>query len=137
MRSSVRHRVPFFETDAMGVVHHSNYVRYFELARVVWLEEHAQPYTAYVEQGLHFATTRVEVDYQHPVRFDEKIEVTAWLAWVRHASLCIRYTIQRGEALVARGATEHAAVSVETGRARRVPRERRDSLRRLAVETAP
>lgn len=137
MRSSVRHRVPFFETDAMGVVHHSNYVRYFELARVVWLEEHDQPYTSYVEQGLHFATTRVEVDYQVAVRFDDQIEITAWLAWVRHASLCIRYTIQRGEALVARGATEHAAVSVETGRARRVPRERRDSLRRLAVETAP
>ena len=94
-------------------------------------------YTAYVEQGLHFATTRVEVDYQVAVRFDDQIEITAWLAWVRHASLCIRYTIQRGEALVARGATEHAAVSVETGRARRVPRERRDSLRRLAVETAP
>ena len=137
MRSSVRHRVPFFETDAMGVVHHSNYVRYFELARVVWLEEHDQPYTAYVEQGLHFATTRVEVDYQISVRFDDQIEITAWLAWVRHASLCIRYTIQRGETRVAWGASEHAAVSAETGRARRVPRERRDALRRLAVETAP
>lgn len=121
----------------MGVVHHSNYVRYFELARVVWLEEHNQPYSAYVAQGMHFATTRVEVDYQRPVRFDEQIEVTAWLAWVRHASLCIRYTINLGEVRVAWGATEHAAVGVDSGRARRVPREQRDALRRLATETAP
>ena len=104
---------------------------------MVWLEEHDQPYPAYVAQGLHFATTRVEVDYQYPVRFDEKIEVTAWLAWVRHASLCLRYTIHVGEKLVVSGATEHAAVSADSGRARRVPRERRDSLRRLATETAP
>lgn len=121
----------------MGVVHHSNYVRYFELARVVWLEEHDQPYPAYVAQGLHFATTHVEVDYQYPVRFDEEIEVTAWLAWVRHASLCIRYTIQLGEKKVACGATEHAAVGADSGRARRIPRARRDALRRLATETAP
>ena len=38
--STVRHRVPFYETDAMAIVHHANYVRYFELARVVWLDEH-------------------------------------------------------------------------------------------------
>jgi len=129
--------VPFFETDAMGVVHHSNYVRYFELARVVWLEEHDQPYPDYVAQGMHFATTRVEVDYHYPLRFDEEVEITAWLAWVRHASRCIRYTIHLGEKLVAGGATEHAAVDAETGRARRVPRERRDALRRLAAETPP
>ena len=32
--STVQHRVPFYETDAMGIVHHSNYLRYFELARI-------------------------------------------------------------------------------------------------------
>jgi acyl-CoA thioester hydrolase len=37
----VQHRVPFYETDAMGVVHHANYVKYLELARIAWLDEHA------------------------------------------------------------------------------------------------
>ena len=49
--STCRHRVPFYETDAMGIVHHSNYVRYFELARVVWLDEHDVPYRQIVAEG--------------------------------------------------------------------------------------
>ena len=37
--TTIMHRVPFFETDAMGIVHHANYVRYLELARVAWMDE--------------------------------------------------------------------------------------------------
>jgi len=46
--SRLEHRVSFFETDAPKVVHHSNYVRYFELGRVVWLDEHDEPYVRYL-----------------------------------------------------------------------------------------
>ena len=81
--STIAHRVSFFETDAMAVVHHSNYVRYFELVRVKWLAEHDQPYTAYVEQGIHFATTQVHAEYHRSARFDDILSVTAWLEWVR------------------------------------------------------
>ena len=38
--ATVQHRVAFYETDAMGIVHHSNYVRFFEHARVSWLEQY-------------------------------------------------------------------------------------------------
>lgn len=109
----------------MGVVHHANYVRYFELSRVQWLAEHDRPYREYVEQGIHFAVTRVEVDYQKPAYFDDELHVTSWLSWVRHASLAIAYAITRGEDTLVVGATEHAAVDAETGRPRRMPRERR------------
>ena len=34
--SSIDYRVPFYDTDAMGIVHHANYVRYLELARVAF-----------------------------------------------------------------------------------------------------
>jgi len=128
--STVRHRVPFYETDAMGVVHHSNYVRYFELARVVWLDEHDVPYRKVVEQGLHYATTRVEVSYHRPTRFDDEIEITTWLDWVRGASLRMAYVLRCGGVNVATGVTEHAAVDLE-GRLRRLPRERAEHLRSL------
>ena len=51
------HEVAFFETDAMGVVHHANYLRFFELARVRWLEEHDRPYLEYVAEDVHLAVT--------------------------------------------------------------------------------
>jgi acyl-CoA thioester hydrolase len=128
----VRHRVAFYETDAMGVVHHSNYVRFLEHARVVWLDEHDQPYTSYMELGLNFATTRVEVDYERAARFDEEIEIVTWLEWIRFASMRFAYVVRRGEEVLVTAATEHAAVDLD-GRARRVPKERRDSLKKCAA----
>ncbi len=132
MSSQVQHLVPFYETDAMGVVHHSNFVRYLELARVAWLAEHDQPYAAYVEQGMHFATTRVEVDYRQPVRFDEVVLIDTWADWVRGASMRMLYTLRVGTTLVAIAATEHASVDTN-GRVRRIPLERRKALRALAA----
>lgn len=124
------HRVAFYETDAMGVVHHSNYVRFLELSRTAWLETHDRPYGEYVALGVHLATTRVEIDYLRPLRFADDVAVWTWLEWVRHASLRLAYSLVMGDALVASAATEHAAVDA-SGRVRRIPRERRDALRRL------
>lgn len=126
----MRHRVPFYETDAMGVVHHSNTVRHLELARIVWLDEHDQPYRHYVADSMHFATTRVEIEYRGSVRFDDELCVEVWCEWIRGASLRMAYALRVGDALVGVAATEHAAVDLE-GRVRRIPAERRSALRKL------
>jgi len=114
----------------MGIVHHSNHVRYFELGRITWLREHDQPYEAYVEEGLHFATTRVEVDYLRPARFADEVEIAVWAEEIRYASLRMGYVLSVGGEPIANGATEHAAVDTE-GRVRRLPKARREALRRL------
>ena len=116
----------------MGIVHHSNYVRYLELARIRWLDEHHFSYRRVMESGRHFATTRVEVDYRNPLRFDDEVDVVVWLDWVRGASLRMAYALDCAGAVVAVAATEHAMVDAE-GRVRRIPREDREALRKLAV----
>lgn len=128
--STVTHRVAFYETDAMAVVHHSNYIRFFELARIVWLDEHHRPYRDYVAEGLHFATTHVEVDYHQPARYDDMLHIETWPAWVRGASLAMGYAIQCGDATLVTGATEHAMIDEVTGRPRRIPKEWRERLAR-------
>lgn len=113
----------------MGIVHHSNYIRFFELSRVVWLTEHDQPYTAYMESDLHFATTHASADYHQSAEFDDPLEIITWVEWVRGASLRMAYRIEcRGKLLVS-GATEHAAVNSD-GRVRRIPFENRERIRR-------
>ena len=112
----------------MGVVHHANFLRHFEDARVVWLEEHDEPYTAYMDRGLHFATTRVEIDYHQSARFDDRIVVETWLEKIRGASLRMAYRITRGDEVLVSGATEHAAVDTE-GRLRRIPKDRRANMK--------
>jgi len=86
---TMSHRVGFYETDAMGIVHHSNYLRFFENARVVWLETHDKSYPEWIAMDLHFAVTHVELDYRQSARFDDVLEVTTWLEWVRGASLAM------------------------------------------------
>ena len=40
-----RRRVNYYETDRMGVVHHSNYLRLIEEARLAWIEQHVMRYS--------------------------------------------------------------------------------------------
>ena len=127
-----RHRVAFFETDAMGVVHHSNYIRHLELARIQWLDEHDQPYRVYAEQGPHYATTHMEIEYLRSMGFDDVIEIAVWLDWVRGASMCIDYELTCDGTCVATASTTHAMVDRE-GRVRRIPKERAENLRGLAL----
>jgi acyl-CoA thioester hydrolase len=134
--TTVVHRVPFFETDAMGVVHHSNYVRWLEVARIRWLEEHHRPYPEYVAAGRHFAVIRLEVDYRLSVAFDEEVGITVWPEWVKAATLRMAYRIGSPRGLVAQAATEHAMVD-DDGRPRRIPRDERDALRALCGGSEP
>ena len=120
----------------MGIVHHSNHVRYFELGRIAWLREYDQPYERYVEAGFHFATIRVEVDYHMPARFADEVVIQVWADTVRHASLRMAYNLCVDGSPIATGHTEHAAVDTD-GKVRRLPSERRDHLASLVGESEP
>ena len=134
--TTIVHRVAFFETDAMGIVHHSNYVRFLELARIAWLDEHDRPYRAWVDEGFHIATTALELQYRAPARYDDRVAVTTWLEWVGGVSLSMAYRLKSAAGLLATGRTEHALVDGE-GRIRRPPRERLTALRALAAAPPP
>jgi acyl-CoA thioester hydrolase len=127
--STATHRIPFYETDAMGIVHHANYVKYLELARVVFMDDHDRPYRDYIAMQLHFATTRVELDYRKPLRFDDRLEVTTWIRHLRGASIHMDYQLTCEGELVASASTRHAMVDGE-GRPARIPREHRERLQK-------
>ncbi len=131
--STVPHRVNFHETDAMGIVHHANFVRFLEEARVQFIAEHHRPYTEYIAAGQHFAVTNLSCQFHRPARFDEVIEIIAALRWVRGASICFVYELRRDSDLLVSATTEHAMVSPE-GRARRIPRETLQELIPLSIE---
>jgi len=111
--ATIAYRVPFYDTDAMKVVHHARYVHYLELARIQYLDEHDRPYREYVAEGLHFAVTALEVRYQQAARYDDRLEVTCWLGWLKRVSLAIGYVVRRDGELLATATTEHALVSDE------------------------
>jgi acyl-CoA thioester hydrolase len=88
------------------------------------MDEHDRPYRDYAAEGLHFATTAVELRYHRSAAFDDVLSITTWMEWVKRASLRMAYEVRRGAELVASGATEHAMVDL-AGRPRGIPAERR------------
>jgi acyl-CoA thioester hydrolase len=111
-RSVVRLRVRFGETDLMGIVHHSHYVTYMEVARVEWLRRRGLTYADWANRGLHLPVVDLTVRYRAPARFDDELDVETTLAEVRAASVRFDYRIVRAadQTLCAEGSTRLARV---------------------------
>jgi acyl-CoA thioester hydrolase len=132
----VQHTVHFYETDAMGVVHHSNYVRYLEHARVAFLAEHDRPYGEYIALGFHVPVTHVEVDYRRACRFADVLDITCWLGFMRPASFGFAYRVECQGELVGWGQTGHAVIEA-SGRPTRIPAEMHARMLKWLVAESP
>lgn len=65
--------VNYYETDMMGVVHHSNYIRYFEEARIAFLEAIGLPYKRLEDNGIISPVLTINCDYKRMVQFGETV----------------------------------------------------------------
>ena len=120
-----RIRVRFVETDAMGIVHHSNYLAYFEETRVEYLRAIGHPFTEWREAGLESPVLESFVQYRKPLEFDDRIDVHLRLAGVTRATFQMAYlvTVDDGDGVAAvrsTGVTVHGCVTT-TGRPTRLP----------------
>ncbi len=118
-------RVRFVETDAMGIVHHSNYLAYFEETRVAYLRAIGHPFTEWRDAGLESPVLESFVQYRRPLEFDDVITVHVRLADVTRATFQMAYLItvddDSGTAGPrATGVTVHGCVTA-AGRPTRLP----------------
>lgn len=92
---SVRFRVRYYETDKMGIIHHKNFVGYFEMGRTELLRSVGYPYAQLEAQGIFFVVTELHVEYKSNARYDEELEVQTRLGWIRHASVRFDYAVRQ------------------------------------------
>ncbi|WP_394933823.1 acyl-CoA thioesterase [uncultured Ilumatobacter sp.] len=114
-------RVRFVETDAMGIVHHSNYLAYFEETRVAFLAHIGHPFTEWRQAGLESPVLESFVAYRQPLRFDDVVTVHVALADVTRATFQMAYLITVDDIAHSTGVTVHGCVSAATGRPKRLP----------------
>jgi acyl-CoA thioester hydrolase len=114
--------VRFVETDGMGIVHHSNYLVWFEAARVHWMDVAGMPYAEVAAGGNHFAVTAAWVEYRAPARFGDTVRVVVSLAHMRSRQVRFDYLIENAASgsLLAKGYTEHISVDL-SGHMARIP----------------
>ena len=79
MEFTFERKINYYETDRMGIVHHSNYIRYMEEARCAWLENIGIPFTLLEENGITIPVLGVNVTYKHHVTFGETIIIKIFI----------------------------------------------------------
>ena len=67
--------INYYETDKMGIVHHSNYIRFFEEARLAFMRQVGMDYRNLEEMGIVIPVTFARGKYLVPLRFEDEIEI--------------------------------------------------------------
>ncbi|MGC1274162.1 MAG: thioesterase family protein [Planctomycetaceae bacterium] len=103
-------RVRYSETDAMGFLHHSNYLCYFEMGRTELLRAGGGSYRAMEEKGLFLVVTKVAVQYRQPARYDDLLTLKTRFARASFAKLEHAYELRRDGQLLTTGETTLACI---------------------------
>ena len=105
------HKVKYYETDKMGVTHHSNYIRFMEEARVEWMGTIGCSYKKCEDMGLISPVIAVNCQYKHNTTFDDVIQVKVYLKKYNGLRLTVGYEMSKNNQIVAIGESEHCFVS--------------------------
>src|SRR5579862_5506867 len=84
-------RVRYAETDQMQMVHHANYLVWFECARSAFCREHDIDYAQMERDGLILPLLEAHCRYLQPARYEDEIVIRSWVVEVRHSLMRIRY----------------------------------------------
>jgi acyl-CoA thioester hydrolase len=103
------HKVNYYETDKMGIVHHSNYIRWFEDTRLHFLECAGYPYAEMEKDGIMIPVLSVSVSYKNAVFFGDSVEIVPKIVSFNGFKLGVEYTVKNAETgvLNAVGTSEH------------------------------
>ena len=119
----VQIRVRYKETDAMGIVHHSNYVNYYEVARTEMLREFGTSYKQLEEQGVMMPVLEVAMQYFTPARYDDLLTVKITLVSLPMVRMCFEHEIYNQQGiLINKGRVVLAFMNSTTRRACRAPK---------------
>ena len=127
----VRFRVRYFETDAMGIVHHAFYITWFEEGRSAFTRAIGYPYSRMEREGIALAVAEVNARYHRPARYDDEVIVIAAMTQLGSRGMTFGYEVRRaidGELLVS-GSTKHVSVD-RAGRVALFPEELRAAFSR-------
>lgn len=113
-------RVRYAETDRMGLLHHANYLVYFEQGRTELLRSQGMSYRDLEDQGFLLVIVSAAVRFRAPAQYDDLLTLRTTVERVRMARIDHRYELYRGETLLAEGNTTLACVDRE-GRVQALP----------------
>jgi acyl-CoA thioester hydrolase len=119
-RGEIAVRVRYAETDRMGLLHHANYLVYFEQARTELLRSQGLTYKDLEDQGFLLVLTKIEVRYKRPARYDDLLIVRTFVERTKTVRIDHRYEVFRDGELLAEATSTLACVDRD-GRPQALP----------------
>jgi acyl-CoA thioester hydrolase len=119
-RGEITIRVRYAETDRMGLLHHANYLVYFEQARTEVLRSQGLTYKDLEDQGFLLVLTKLEVRYKRPARYDDLLSVRTYVERTTAVRIDHRYEVFRDSELLAEATSTLACVDRD-GRPQALP----------------
>ena len=108
------HIVQYYETDKMGITHHSNYIRWMEEARVDFLSQIGWEFAKLEAMGIVSPVLTVSCDYKLPTGFSDKVTIKVTVKEFKGVKLFLNYEMKNEEGkIVCTGTTSHAFLNTE------------------------
>lgn len=108
----------YYETDRMGIIHHSNYIRWMEEARIDMMNQMGYPYRRFEEMGYLSPVLHAECEYKKSVKFDDEIHINVTLQELGKLKFTLKYemyNMTQDGVLSAYGITRHCFLNSKTG----------------------
>jgi acyl-CoA thioester hydrolase len=128
-------RVIYADTDAMGIVYHTNYIKWFEIGRNELMRQLGVIYADVEKQGYNLPLTKVNCHYLLPARYDDILIVETQIDYIKRASIKFDYNIwdEHSKNILVEGYTVHACTNNE-GKIRRIPQIILDPLSKFNIK---
>ena len=109
------HKVKYYETDKMGITHHSNYIRWMEEARIDFLDQIGYGYDKLESDGIMSPVIGIECDYKLPTTFADEIAIIAEIKEFKGVKLIIEYIMKnlKTNEIVFKGISKHCFTNKE------------------------
>jgi acyl-CoA thioester hydrolase len=128
-------RVIYADTDAMGIVYHTNYIKWFELGRNELMRQLGVAYTELEKLGLNLPLTKVSCHYLASAKYDHLVTVETKFDYIKRASIKFNSKIwdENQQKLLVEGYTIHACTNTE-GKIRRIPQLLLDLINKYNID---
>jgi acyl-CoA thioester hydrolase len=85
--------INYYETDKMGVVHHSNYIKFLEESRCYWMKSIGMPFDVLEENGLTIPVLAVNCEYKYHVTFGDTLVIKPYMKEYTGVRMTIGYDV--------------------------------------------
>tara|TARA_B100001167_G_scaffold16480_1_gene8800 strand:+ start:93 stop:494 length:402 start_codon:yes stop_codon:yes gene_type:complete len=119
-----KNKVRYYETDQMGFVHHSNYLKYFEMSRIEWFEFLDIKYDELEKKNIWLPVVECSIVYNNPLFFGDEFEIQINCEKEPMSTIEFKYQIFKGNKVkICSGTTKLAFYDPKTKKPKKCPIE--------------